>query len=77
MSSFTPFFDDYVCADCGNHQDSMYRVCDNCQSTQVVLVSVAVQIAGTNYMDCFKKDLEHILMMTPEEVQKIYENISE
>jgi DNA-directed RNA polymerase subunit RPC12/RpoP len=43
---------EYVCAKCGHEQDSMNR-CDRCNSSRVVLISVAKEIAGENWRDCF------------------------
>ena len=44
----------YVCADCGHHQDAMDRLCDTCGSYRVILVSVAIENFGPNYRDCFE-----------------------
>jgi len=43
----------FVCAECGNEQDSMDRVCDKCGSVRVILISVAQQMFGENWRDCF------------------------
>lgn len=44
----------YVCADCGHHQDSMMRDCDECGSYNVILVSIAKKCFGENYKKCFE-----------------------
>lgn len=46
---------DYVCADCGHHQDSMQRKCDKCGSVRMVTKKFAIENFGENYMDCFIK----------------------
>jgi predicted ATP-dependent serine protease len=44
----------YVCRDCGNEQDSMYRPCDACKSSAVVSIAVVVRIFGVNWKEkCF------------------------
>lgn len=46
---------DFVCAECGNEQDSMDRVCDKCQSVRVITIKVAEELFGQDWRDCFKE----------------------
>lgn len=45
----------YLCADCGHHQDAMMVPCEQCGSIRVITKSVAIQVAGPNYMRCFEE----------------------
>lgn len=52
----TPAKLEYVCADCGNEQDSMGRRCDKCGSVRVVLISTIEDIVGPDWRDNFRED---------------------
>jgi NMD protein affecting ribosome stability and mRNA decay len=43
----------YVCYNCGNEQDSMDRLCDNCNSKRVGLIEVIKDVFGDNWRKCF------------------------
>jgi hypothetical protein len=46
--------ENYLCAECGNHQDSMNRKCDACDSVKMVSKHFAIDLFGENYMRCFE-----------------------
>jgi predicted ATP-dependent serine protease len=47
----------YVCADCGNQQDSMIGNCTECKSIRVILISIAKLHFGDDWKEtCFPKN---------------------
>lgn len=45
----------YVCADCGLEGNEENGPCKRCRSLRIVLQSVAEEIFGKNWRDCFNE----------------------
>lgn len=44
----------YICCDCGHEQDSMDRVCDDCNSIRVIVISLLELHSGSDWKNiCF------------------------